>query len=124
MLTNVGKILKGKQTAKASTNKMTSLTKSSPSSESNPTIHSWPDTTPAVNFPSPIKTPGTGVSLSKERIPIDRKHVHHTIRMHREELKAYHLLHRNYAATHGIGTAWSQSQIIKDANKRSNLLAS
>lgn len=93
------------RTKKAGKNEIVNPYKSSSSIITHEKPHTWPNTSSGVNFPAPIRTPGT----NNGRKPIDREHVRNTIAMHREEMNAYHMLHRDYAATHGIGTPWSQS---------------
>ena len=73
----------------------------------------WPNSAAAESFPALIKTK----RLKKGWEPIKFKKVQRALLTHREEMHAYHITNGNYAATHAINSAWSQSQIARDAEQ-------
>lgn len=77
---------------------------------------SWPNNAAAEDFPTPIKAK----RLRKGGKAIKFEKIQHALRSHREELHAYHLTNGNLAATHAIGSKWSNAQIAKDAEQMVN----
>ncbi|PWN31278.1 uncharacterized protein FA14DRAFT_29128 [Meira miltonrushii] len=86
------------------------------SCQSNETVASqkpdnWPKNAATEIFPASVNMK----RLRKGSKPIEPKQIQQALRAHREQFHAYHVTHRDFAATFATGTEYSNTQMAKDA---------